>query len=995
MSEQLLFGNMLRLVHFLKSTVRRYAAPAVLFWVDLTAAIAQKPGEPDPSFKPNLPERGWIQAMVLQSDAKILLSGYFPTPQRQARWSFLRINKDGSFDGSFVAREAEVASLDLFKDGKILVVGRWTNSFEFGQALLTRLYRDGTVDGNFAPKLAPPSIWHVAQDSNEKVIVAGAFTSVDAIPWPGLARLNADGSLDRTFSPNVASDSPVVAQYVSTTPMVFQPDEKVALITADRNRVIRLHRDGSLDDSFNTPFLSDLRIAAIALQRDGKILLSGRFWWQDPTNQPGLIRLNTNGALDASFRLHLSPQDSGGINAMAVQENGKILIAGSLFRFGGVPRRGIARLNKDGTVDEFLAPFERWWLNPVIRSIAIQSNGDILVAGLYDVPDGSGGAPLLARFRGGEVAAPATITTQPESKTVFAGADAEFRVDVTSSSEPRFQWQFNGKELPGATNSALALNKIPFIRSGNYQVVVSNAVGRIVSEPAVLTVIPAGPLGEWSLRHQFEHATLAPTELTGLWAHTWGNGLHVVVGARGTLLTSPDGKSWIRRANGTSNSLFAVQYAAGKFVAVGGLGSVVSSADGITWNQPRSATADELVALTYGNGLFIGLVNWSLGLGTQSELMASVDGRQWRITATPISLSAVTFGNDTFVAVGENGTILGSANGRGWGERKSPTTAHLSDVAFGNGVFVATGNRGMILLSTNAVDWTQQPSGTPLDLRGVTFGNGLFAAVGGGRVDYGPAGTSSASESVVITSTNGSSWKVSHSATNTGAPSAVTYGAGQFVAVGGYGFKVMPGVFVNSTLNSADGVTWSKAGAPFIPLSAMRSIAFGNGSLVVASFGADLYVYGNGWQHSGLEKPALGVAFGNGTFIATASGVLFTSTNAVTWNRREVGTSAGLYDAAFGKDTFVVVGSNGTILQSGILRDEARPALTDPLLVGNKFQVLVRSLQGKEHVLEFKDALEENNWTPIAAAQGDGSEITLMDPSPPKRQRFYRVRARP
>ena len=55
---------------------------------------------------------------------------------------------------------------------------------------------------------------------------------------------------------------------------------------------------------------------------------------------------------------------------------------------------------------------------------------------------------------------------------------------------------------------------------------------------------------------------------------------------------------------------------------------------------------------------------------------------------------------------------------------------YLTAVTYGNGLFVAVGDRNAILTSPDGVTWTQRASGTVGFLRGVTYGNGTFAAVG-------------------------------------------------------------------------------------------------------------------------------------------------------------------------------------------------------------------------------------------------------------------------
>ena len=82
---------------------------------------------------------------------------------------------------------------------------------------------------------------------------------------------------------------------------------------------------------------------------------------------------------------------------------------------------------------------------------------------------------------------------------------------------------------------------------------------------------------------------------------------------------------------------------------------------------------------------------------------------------TESMLYGVTFGNNTFVAVGIFGNILRSTdNGSSWDNVTSPTANHLRDVEFGNNNFVAVGDDGNIVRSTdNGSSWDNVTSGLP------------------------------------------------------------------------------------------------------------------------------------------------------------------------------------------------------------------------------------------------------------------------------------------
>ena len=84
----------------------------------------------------------------------------------------------------------------------------------------------------------------------------------------------------------------------------------------------------------------------------------------------------------------------------------------------------------------------------------------------------------------------------------------------------------------------------------------------------------------------------------------------------------------------------------------------------------------------------------------------------------------------SFVAVGDNGTILTSSDGTTWtkvtatytSDNGSTETPSFNDVTYGNGTFVAVNPNGIILMSTDVTSsWHPRTSGTTNDLNGVTY----------------------------------------------------------------------------------------------------------------------------------------------------------------------------------------------------------------------------------------------------------------------------------
>ena len=83
------------------------------------------------------------------------------------------------------------------------------------------------------------------------------------------------------------------------------------------------------------------------------------------------------------------------------------------------------------------------------------------------------------------------IQTQPASQTVTAGNSIMFSALADGTAPLSYQWQWNGMNIFGATNTSLTLFNVQLNQAGNYSVLVSNAVNYAASSNALLTVNPA------------------------------------------------------------------------------------------------------------------------------------------------------------------------------------------------------------------------------------------------------------------------------------------------------------------------------------------------------------------------------------------------------------------------------------------------------------------------------------------------------------------------
>jgi uncharacterized delta-60 repeat protein len=184
----------------------------------------------------------------------------------------------------------------------------------------------------------------IALQSDGKVLIAGSFTKVGGASVRGIARLLPTGLLDSSFNIGTGVNGVVNA-------VVLTPEGKV-LIGGDftmvngipRTRIALLNADGTVDESFNPAGVPNSAVNAI-LVAHGRIYIGGDFTTIGASVRNRLARLTFDGSLDPEFDPGSGPNRS--VYALAMQSNGQLLVAGAFSTVNGFSTGGIARLNGD------------------------------------------------------------------------------------------------------------------------------------------------------------------------------------------------------------------------------------------------------------------------------------------------------------------------------------------------------------------------------------------------------------------------------------------------------------------------------------------------------------------------------------------------------------------------------------------------------------------------------------------------------------------------
>lgn len=145
------------------------------------------------------------------------------------------------------------------------------------------------------------------------------------------------------------------------------------------NGIVKIYgSSGSIDTSFNygTGF-SLITPVDIKIQNDGNILIGGNFTSYNGTSVNRIVRLTTTGSIDTSFVYGSGFNNI--VNAIAIQNDGNILVGGNFTSYKGTTSNRIIRLTSTGSVDTsfvYGTGFDNY-----ITDIKVQNDGNIIVIG--------------------------------------------------------------------------------------------------------------------------------------------------------------------------------------------------------------------------------------------------------------------------------------------------------------------------------------------------------------------------------------------------------------------------------------------------------------------------------------------------------------------------------------------------------------------------------------------------------------------------------------
>lgn len=430
-------------------------------------------GTVDPSFNIGTGPNSTVnRLLVLPNQQGYLIAGNFSSFDGKPNSGYLvRLLPDGSFDSSFTWRDNQsVSALAIHSSGDYLVGGSFTDyNSDTTADYFVRVTTSGEHVNGFATGFNCP-VLDIVTLRNGSFIVSGGFST----PRSCSARFLEDGTLDSTWLTGKTFGNQVNAMAVTW-------DEKVYLVGSftsfdgKYNKIVRIKADGTIDEQFDpgvaigTSF--SYYINDVAVNADGSVWIGGNFFSFAGANISYMALLN--GSPDPlSITTQPKPvfANAGETVVMEAAAIGTSQLTYEWFQDGNpVPNSNTNRL--------------------VFSSVQEANDGvyTVRVSNQVSMTETSRPARL-------NVLGPPEILSQPIFRGVNIGQDLNLSVTAVGIAPLTHYWRKNGVILPGENSSNLVFQSIRTNALGNYDVVISNALGVAISDAIALqvTVPPSG-----------------------------------------------------------------------------------------------------------------------------------------------------------------------------------------------------------------------------------------------------------------------------------------------------------------------------------------------------------------------------------------------------------------------------------------------------------------------------------------------------------------------
>ncbi|MEK7953809.1 choice-of-anchor D domain-containing protein [Luteolibacter soli] len=401
-------------------------------------------GELDTTFNPNVNDE--IKALALTADGKIFIGGSFTSVGGVETNRIARLLTSGSKDPSWDYKTAGApASCVVLADGNVLVADPVKSS----QTTVYRFLANGTSDQTWKTiDASATGIQSMALDADGNLLVTGGFHALNNTKCAGFAVVGMDGVIKSHPLIEVSDTRAVLTLLPRADRSTLLGGSFVQINSKSRNHVAKISSQGTFDSVFAPAITVGTDSAILCLARrgtDGSFYAGGSFsqTLDGKVIATCLASFSSTGVLNTSFRpIFTHATKAPRVTSLAVQADGKIIVAGDFTGVNGVANNGLVRLLSDGTNDSsFKATAEG------VTGLALQMDGRIIITGNFTQVNGVA-RNRIARLRNSEAFDRLTIRQDVVSWSPFGAIPQCDLLTLETSTDGGVTWLPAGKASP-------------------------------------------------------------------------------------------------------------------------------------------------------------------------------------------------------------------------------------------------------------------------------------------------------------------------------------------------------------------------------------------------------------------------------------------------------------------------------------------------------------------------------------------------------------------
>ena len=435
-----------------------------------------------------------VEALALQADSNVVVGGSFQNIDGQAMQYLARLNgADGLLDTNFlsVGLDNTVNCLALQSDGGILMGGAFQNVGTTPRASLARLVNPQastsvvSFDGStitWACGGSCPSFWRTTFESSTDGVnwtLLGSGTRT-ATGWRLTGASGAANQIIRAHGFVAGSGQNWYVEDILNGEPIFsvQPVGQVVPLAVTATFTAQATGMPALTYQWR--------------KNDAALADRGEF---SGTQTPTLTITDVTGADSGSYSLLVSnPYGSSVSRAAALTVVDPMIISQPVSQTNGA----FATATFNVTVASSVVPGYQWFKGkaPLVHAGNVSGSQTASLTISNALAANDGGYSVLVTNRFGRITSVVAtlqvfdpfIATQPTNQFATIGQSVVFNVSPAATAPVGYQWQKNGTNLVGATLASLSLSSVQRSDAGAYDVIVTNALGRVTSLVAALSV---------------------------------------------------------------------------------------------------------------------------------------------------------------------------------------------------------------------------------------------------------------------------------------------------------------------------------------------------------------------------------------------------------------------------------------------------------------------------------------------------------------------------